>query len=264
MKQKTFSNLCRSVSFFSVTLLLLIGIFSANASAQQQNSRITVNKLVCNAVGEQNTCNGRNYSLMAQTVPFLVYLGDSVPINTAPVPGSQIDTVNVKIDLANGSQGAQTNEGFTPGVQYLVCENVPTNFDTLPRPDQSTGGQQTREGDCIRFTAVPGNNVLSFINFLESLSPTSAPALVAGRTLDARGRGLARARVVLTDSNGITQVAITNAFGYYRFEEIPSGQTYIIGAFHKTHTFDPRVINLAQDLTEENLISEQKDFKAIR
>ena len=68
-------------------------------------------------------------------------------------------------------------------------------------------------------------------------------------------RGIARARVMLTNANGETQTALTNAFGYYRFEEVAAGETYVFNVSAKQHSFVPRVVLVNEDLTELNFAS---------
>lgn len=59
--------------------------------------------------------------------------------------------------------------------------------------------------------------------------------------MSADGRGVSRAPVTLTNANGETRTAITNPFGYYRFEEIPAGEAYVFQARYKRYQFAPQV-----------------------
>ena len=257
MQIKTFSKFFLNFSFFGAALLSSVGIFSANIRAQEETASITVKKYVCDSVGEQNTCNGRIYNLDGQTIDFNVYdVTGLEPMTPRDQAGNSLETIGVTIREGNGSQGSQRQGGYTTGNTYLVCEVVPPGYISLPRPDETTGGQQTREGDCIRFKAGPGNNVLFFINYLRALGTTASSAKVIGRVVNTKGRAVSKARVVLTDSNGVTKTAMTNSFGYYRFEELPAGETYIIGGFHKSYTLAPRVFSLTDDLTEQNLVAQ--------
>lgn len=252
MNLKNFSNVSLKLFFFGAALLCLAGFSSLDAKAQG-GSTISVDKTVCDSVGQQSTCNGRINNLDGQTINFTVFQATGTSPNTPPAGLSQLAVIPVTINEGNGSQGRGRMSGFNTGDTVLVCETVPGGFDTLPRPDESTGGQQTREGDCIRVTLGPGNNVLEFINFLEDLAPTAAPAKISGRVLDSKGRAVSRVSVVIVDSNGLSQVSTTNSFGHYKFENLASGETYIIGGFHKRFTFTPIVVNLTDNLAEHNL-----------
>ena len=82
--------------------------------------------------------------------------------------------------------------------------------------------------------------------------------MVAGRALTRQGRGIAGAMVTMTDSAGATRTVLTNSSGYYRFDNVASGATYIIAARAKRYTFEPssQVINVAEDLAKVNFTSQ--------
>jgi len=80
--------------------------------------------------------------------------------------------------------------------------------------------------------------------------PTAANVTVAGRVLTAGGNGLRNAIVTLTDSNGTTRAAITSSFGYYQFDEIAAGQTYIVSVASKRYTFAPLTITVTDAITD--------------
>lgn len=84
------------------------------------------------------------------------------------------------------------------------------------------------------------------------LAPTAASVSIGGRVTTARGRGIARVRVLLTDLSGETRTALTNSFGYFRFEAVAAGENYILEARHKRYTFAPQVIFATEDLSEVN------------
>lgn len=81
------------------------------------------------------------------------------------------------------------------------------------------------------------------------LAPTASNASISGRVLTSNGRGLNNAFVLLTDSSGNTLTTRTNTFGYYRFNEIESGQTVIIAVNSKRFQYQPRVISVDENLS---------------
>jgi len=82
------------------------------------------------------------------------------------------------------------------------------------------------------------NEVAVFSDWsLGVLNTTAASANIGGRVLDDAGRGISRARLILTDLNGNTRSAMTNPFGFYRFDAVEVGETYIISAAHKSYQF---------------------------
>ena len=83
------------------------------------------------------------------------------------------------------------------------------------------------------------------------ITPSAANVSVSGRILTADGRGISRARVTLTDAWGNTRTAITSPFGYYKFDEVPVGETCIVSVAHKRYIFNPdtQVLNVFEDLS---------------
>ena len=104
-----------------------------------------------------------------------------------------------------------------------------------------------------------GNNGVNWIFDASCFAPTAASITVSGRAVNAKGRGIANVRVVLTDATGTAQVAVTNPFGYYRFSEIAAGQTIVLSVSAKRFTFaeTTRILNAAENLGEINFTAEQ-------
>jgi hypothetical protein len=110
----------------------------------------------------------------------------------------------------------------------------------------------------------PNNTLVGYIdNFSQSvnnvsnpcaiLGPTAASATVSGRVVTRLGRGLKNARVALTDSQGNSQTAMTNSFGYYRFINLAVGETYILEVRSKQYDFTPKTITVNSDVENLNI-----------
>jgi hypothetical protein len=82
--------------------------------------------------------------------------------------------------------------------------------------------------------------------------PTAASVSIRGRVLTAMngGIGLSRALVLLTDGAGNVRIARTNPFGYFRFDEVEAGYTYVLTVSSKRYQYDPRVLFVTQELTD--------------
>lgn len=74
--------------------------------------------------------------------------------------------------------------------------------------------------------------------------PTVTQATVSGRVLSIDGSGLRNARVSLNDQHGTTVSVLTNAFGYFTFQNVPTGLIYIATASAKTHTFTQQLVTV--------------------
>ncbi len=84
---------------------------------------------------------------------------------------------------------------------------------------------------------------------------TAADVTLAGRVLAADGTALRNAKVLMFDAEGNTYAALSNAFGYYSFADIPSGKTYTVTVAAKGFAFQPRIVSLDDDLTGFDLVA---------
>lgn len=142
-----------------------------------------------------------------------------------------------------------------------VCLAVPANV--TPEEFQRMRLLHGENGQLVDRTAYrtnePGQQryvcgvVTSLSPFLlaEQFAPTSANVSVSGRAATADGSGIAYVAVTLIDANGNHRQALTNSFGYYRFEDVAAGQTYTIGVSNRRWVFADatRMINVDEELT---------------
>ncbi len=90
--------------------------------------------------------------------------------------------------------------------------------------------------------------VYFFIN--SPLVPTAANVTIGGRVLTSNGRGFGNAQVSLTDTEGNTKIARTSTFGYFNFDEVESGKTYILSVNAKRFRYTPKVLSLNESVTD--------------
>jgi Carboxypeptidase regulatory-like domain len=79
------------------------------------------------------------------------------------------------------------------------------------------------------------------------LTPTAATVSVSGRVLSTKGRGLANARVTLTNSAGEAVTTMTDNFGNYQFADIIAGDTVIISVKSRLYEYATQVLNLSEE-----------------
>ncbi|HLM03075.1 MAG TPA: S8 family serine peptidase [Pyrinomonadaceae bacterium] len=111
----------------------------------------------------------------------------------------------------------------------------------------------TKSGSFFAPGAAPQNGNYQIV----MLAPTAAGVSVGGRVLSPNGAGVANARVTVTSQSGEKRAAITNSFGYFRFESIAAGAGYVFEISHKRYSFAPRVVDVAEELNELNFTAEQ-------
>ena len=159
-----------------------------------------------------------------------------------------------------------TTAAYTPPIE--VCLSVPgtvnpTDFLNLKLFHGENGVFVDRttshptQGDDLRFVCGAVQSLSPFI-LASSLSPTAANVSVSGRVRTANGRGVSNAILTITGSDGLPRIARTNSFGYYRFNEVNAGETYILTVAAKRYKFNPptTVLSVNQDFTDKNFVAE--------
>jgi hypothetical protein len=137
--------------------------------------------------------------------------------------------------------------GFLPGSQ----ENLAMSFSSV-NPLLSIGAGGFLNSFTAAGTGTFATNTAPFYN-----PPTAAGVTLSGRVFNSSGTSAARALVSLTDSNGETITVSTNNLGYFRFVDIPVGQTVIINVSAKTGTYSPRIINLVDNVSDLDFYPEE-------
>lgn len=151
-------------------------------------------------------------------------------------PGGMI-TVKIKTKI----QGFNTILNQATGTGTGL--NSPVKTDTT---DSTTSG--TVAGYPV---ACPGGNCLSQAAYSAAgtnedptgidltTAPTSAPARVSGLVSDNRGRGLAREQVLLQSaSTGEVRTVLTNSFGRFTFDGVPTGSFYVVQVVSRRYRFE--------------------------
>ena len=88
-------------------------------------------------------------------------------------------------------------------------------------------------------------------------SPTAAGVAISGRVTPPDGIGLPNVVFTLSDARGVSRTARTSPFGYYGFEDVRPGESYVISAAGKGRSFlDPvRMIAVSDSLTGVDFVS---------
>jgi|GEM_PF-2145090 len=109
-----------------------------------------------------------------------------------------------------------------------------------------------------------GTNQISITNIADfsqwsagQLVPTAAVVPISGRVVTSDGLGIRGAVVSITDLHGLQRNAITNAFGYYTFDGVQSGGSYVLRASARRYSFSPRVMNISDALAGIDFVDGQ-------
>jgi hypothetical protein len=80
--------------------------------------RVAIFKGICDSIGQQNTCNGRDTSLDGYTIDFYLYEG----VPTEDDDDDRLETITVTLREGNGSQGRELSDYLEEDTLYTVCE----------------------------------------------------------------------------------------------------------------------------------------------
>ena len=107
--------------------------------------------------------------------------------------------------------------------------------------------------DMITASATDANGNTS--EFTPRFGPTAAGVSISGRIKTPSGGGLTNASVSITDMAGNISTARTGSFGYYKFEDVPAGGTYVIAVTSKRFSFTPRIVTIGESVTDIDFVA---------
>ncbi len=119
----------------------------------------------------------------------------------------------------------------TPTNFFVVADIAATVTPATPssQPSVAPGNLTVASGNVTGATATGTNYAFQLA--------TAASVRVSGRVLSSEGRGISKATITISDGNGMNRKTVSNAFGYYFFDGVPAGQTYIVQANRKGYEF---------------------------
>ncbi len=185
--------------------------------------------------------------------------------------------------LPNGSQNASYSQQLSAvrltNFSEIVSENQLAPFtysiiDGALPPDLSldanTGiisGAPTAQGT-YNFTvkATDTDAMAGAMQYtIQIFAPTAAFVSIGGRILTANGSGIRNVIVTLTDSNGTTRSSRSATFGYYQFDDVEVGETYIISVASKRYFFNQQsqILTVNKELRNINFIAQERVCKTI-
>jgi hypothetical protein len=225
------------------TLPRVVRVISVNTSPGGQ---VTVT-LQADSNGDENNYGfSLNYVTSVLSNPVVTIgsgaTGGNVLANTATMPGK----IGFSVDFGGGTMPTGSARQLVT-VRFDVAANAPLGHTPLTFGDQPA----LRETSNTGAQALATNYEDGFVNIL---GPTASTASVGGRVTNDSGQAISGATVTLTDSHGVTQSAMTNGFGYYRFVGISTGETYMVTVSNKRYSFDPRPISVMGDMEEVNFL----------
>jgi len=173
-------------------------------------------------------------------------------------PNSGVATVGYAKTIAWTNAGGFNNNvtielSKDAGATYpiTIASNIPNTGSfswTVPAEQTSTARVRVREFDL----AAPSG--ASSGNFVISFAPTAATVRVSGRVTNGTGSGIARAVVTMRDANGQVTTVRTSSFGYFAFEDVESGESYVVTPVHKRYQFAPMIVNVLDEMSDVDFV----------
>ncbi len=144
-----------------------------------------------------------------------------------------------------------TTLNYKPGPTSPVLDTIPNGVNgcgTAPfNVDQRNMVRPTDSNNDMTAACEKGAD--------EVMAITAAGVSVSGQVLNGtsgKATGIANAVVTLVDGNGNTRVARTNSFGYYVFDDLEVGQTYVFYVSARRYQFSTQVVSLTNAVTNQN------------
>ncbi len=103
--------------------------------------------------------------------------------------------------------------------------------------------------------AVYFNSVLT----IKQTAPSAAEVYIAGRVTNVSGNGIAGASIRMSGADGSTRSSITGPFGYFRFDGVEAGRTYLLSVGHKRYQFasPTRAVNVNDNIADLDFVATQ-------
>jgi len=178
------------------------------------------------------------------------------------IPGNMVVRPNGKILLAgravNHIAVAYYNEDGSPDTSF----SGDGKLEFIYPPSASTIATSVAI-DSFGRIVIGANSAFAFAAVrLYTLDPV--PVTISGQARTSDGSPLRGVRVGLTDASGITRWALTSNFGFFGFDDVPTGQTcnlFVRGS--KTHIFESRDIGLNEAVNNADLIGTPRAEKEL-
>lgn len=144
-----------------------------------------------------------------------------------------IDTL---VDLPLGTQAIFTITGTVPLGTYWRLTNTASVTPPAGTSDP-----------------LPNNNLATDATLFP---PSSAGVRVSGRVLTPDGYAIQGAMVTFTDLLGNSRRARSSIFGYFFFDDVRVGGTYVVSVSAKQYSFTPRMISIIDEIGDLDFIAD--------
>ncbi|HLM61869.1 MAG TPA: carboxypeptidase-like regulatory domain-containing protein [Pyrinomonadaceae bacterium] len=167
-------------------------------------------------------------------------------------------TMTLFLALSAQAQTAESQISISSGGTFTLEKTVVAGggnqVTTAPLNKSGTIGQS------IAGYKSTGRNFTLYSGFWtpDALAPTAAGVVVGGRIKTLGGKGIRNVIITITFPTGEQRTTVSGAFGYYRFAEIPAGETYIFSVSARRYTFSSatQIRNILEDTQDIDFIGD--------
>ncbi|HEX8399203.1 MAG TPA: lamin tail domain-containing protein [Pyrinomonadaceae bacterium] len=184
--------------------------------------------------------------------------GCAQPVNALNYSGFALnDTGGDRLVIANSAaNGGAPIDAVSYGTDTTIASPPPVPGDGISlRRSGYPGGSLVDTDTGSDFTATAANPCT--IGTVMA-APSAASVTVTGRVISANGRGIRNVMVSLVDASGESRTVVTSTLGYFRFTDVPAGQTYTLSAFAKRYTFSrqSQALSIFEDTADVIFVAE--------
>ncbi len=204
-----------------------------------------------------------NRTVQSFNQTFTIQILRDTPASLLIGSGSRTNLLTVVVSSTGTSTADLTGDSGGSAAAYTAT--TPNQVLTFTSDFLDFSAPTTERNLALSFSSVEPNYSMGNGGFLRSFGaagsgtfasnpgpvynpPTAAGSPIGGRVFNARGRGVANARVILTESSGVAHAVLTNSFGYFKFPEVETGQTVVINVLSKQYIYSPKVLKITSEL----------------
>lgn len=163
-----------------------------------------------------------------------------------PAPAPALTTANYP--------PASTDAGST------ACTGCTQTFASkFAQPGVAANGVWSLYVDDDSLTGTPGTMATGWtLNVTTDNIPTTAASVsVSGRVVSSEGRAISNVKVGMLDPQGQARYALTNPFGYFRFDDVQAGETYIFSVKAKGYQATSVARSVTEDVTDFEIVLQE-------
>lgn len=166
-------------------------------------------------------------------------LGRIIVIGQANGDSGTVNSVGVaRLTTAGSFDNTFSGDGK---VTSTLTSSTPNN------PDVQTGGIQPNGKILAGGGLFAGGSDMFVARFLNA-TQTAANVSVSGMIVTSDGRGVTNAQVMITAPDGTSQITITQRNGRFTFDNIETGQSYIVSIGSRRFSYEPQSIFVSDNV----------------